>query len=247
MFHCICSLVRPLLVSALVTTPHTAPSSSLSLSPGHTGGQTNGQGVGWQKGEELRALECVHFASVILRLLGNFRFSVARLMPGSALEELLDTLGGATFQISEELAGLAESQLNELFSIKMKGGGGISSCGEDPGSLLEGWRGETLDFLLESWCMILDDPLMSSDVTNVIAPHFKEGLRAIGGRTFSQLYECLLRSTVYNTVAEMEMEDEEEYSSVSTSLLRSVCAVGRSNFESAVLHVYKYVLYCFPA
>lgn len=162
-------------------------------------------------------------------------------MPGSTLEELLGTLGGATFQISEELAGLAESQLNELFSIKMKGGG-ISSCGDDPGSLLEGWRGETLDFLLESWCMILDDPLMSTDVTNVIAPHFKEGLRAIGGRTFSQLYECLLRSTVYNTVAEMEDEDEEEYSSVSTSLLRSVCAVGRSNFESAVLHVYKYVL-----
>ena len=190
-----------------------------------------------QKEEELRALECVHFASVILRLLGNFRFSVARLMPGSALEEMLKSLGEATFQIAEELARISEIQLNDLFRIKIKGIGNSVDVSE---SLLEGWRGETLDFLLESWCMILDDPLMSSDVTVLsIAPQLKEGLKNIGGRTFCQLYECLLLSTLYDTVAEMQLEDEEEYSSVSTSLLRSICGIGRSNFELAVLHVYK--------
>jgi hypothetical protein len=65
----------------------------------------------------------------------------------------------------------------------------------------------------------------------------KIGLKEMAGRTFCQLYECLLRSTVFDTLSGMEEEDEEEYSSVSSSLLRSICSIGRSNFEFSLREV----------
>jgi hypothetical protein len=54
-------------------------------------------------GEDLKSLECLHFGSVILRLLGNFRLSVACRMRPALFEGLLASIGGVTFKLSEGL------------------------------------------------------------------------------------------------------------------------------------------------
>jgi hypothetical protein len=151
MFTFIASRVSPLLTTALISTPN----------PGQ-----GGQGAAWQKGEELRSLECVHFGSVILRLLGNFRLSAACQMHGSRFQELLQVLGGATCTLSEELAVLAGSQLNGIYRERGKppvyavSAVNVAVAEGDVG-LMDGWRGEALDALLDAWCLIMDDPLMS--------------------------------------------------------------------------------------
>ena len=237
MLTLISSRVAPLLNTALICTPNPGP---------------GGQEVAWQKGEELRSLECVHFGSVILRLLGNFRLSAACQMHGSHFQELLQVLGGATCTLSEELAVLAGTQLNNIYRKSGKSppyavkAVSVAVTEGDVG-LMDGWRGEALDALLDAWCLVMDDPLMSDYDTAsasaggavVVPVAVKNGLKEMAGHTFSQLYECLLRSTVLDALSGMEEEDEEEYSSISSNLLRSICRVGRSNFEFSLREVYR--------
>jgi hypothetical protein len=233
----ITSRVSSLLNTALIRSPQPQPGA----------GQGQGQGA-WLKGEELRSVECLHFGSVILRLLGNFRLSIACRMHGNCFEVLFGALGGATFTLSEELAALAGIQLNKLFRSKGRDGAVINVTLDIPVvegelSLLDGWRGGALDTLLDAWCMVLDDPIMIED-TSLISESLKHGLKDMAGRTFCQLQESIMRSTVHDVLAEMEEEEEEnedDYASVGVNLLKSVCTVGRTNFKISLHHVCRYV------
>ena len=232
------SRVSSLLNTALIRNPQ----------PQSSAGQGQGQGA-WLKGEELRSVECLHFGSVILRLLGNFRLSIASRMHGNCFEVLFSALGGATFTLSEELAALAGIQLNKLFRSKGTDVAVISVTLDVPVtegdfSLLDGWRGGALDTLLDAWCMVLDDPIMIED-SSLISESLKHGLKEMAGRTFCQLQECIMRSTVHDVLAEMEEEEEEnedDYASVGVNLLKSVCTVGRTNLKISLHHVCRYVL-----
>ena len=206
-----------------------------------------GQGP-WVRSEELRSEECLHFGSVILRLLGNFRLSIACRMHGNYFEILFGALGGATFTLSEELAALAGIQLNKLFRSKGKDTAVINVTLDVPViegelSLLDGWRGGALDVLLDAWCMVLDDPIMIEE-SSPITESIRQGLKEMAGRTFCQLQECVMRSTIHDVLAEMEEEEEEneeEYTSVGATLLKSVCTLGRTNFKISLHHVYRFV------
>lgn len=232
------SRVSSLLNTALIR--NSPPSSSTGT----------GQGP-WLRSEELRSVECLHFGSVILRLLGNFRLSIACRMHGNYFEILFSALGGATFTLSEELAALAGIQLNKLFRSKGKDTAVINVTLDVPViegelSLLDGWRGGALDVLLDAWCMVLDDPIMIEE-SSPISESIRQGLKEMAGRTFCQLQECVMRSTIHDVLAEMEEEEEEneeEYTSVGANLLKSVCTLGRTNFKISLHHVYRYIHTC---
>ena len=126
-------------------------------------------------GDELRSVECVHFGTVFLRLLGNFRLSVVCCIPHDLFEQLIITLGTVTFIISEELLFYSEKQLKSIYRysndeilnysdnillIKDTNTNLNLKIEENECSLLEGWRGEVLSSVLDTWCMIIDDPLL---------------------------------------------------------------------------------------
>ena len=222
--------------------------------------------------KELRSIECVHFGSVILRLLGNFRLSVACVMNLGIFEEMLNSLGSSTFQLSQELSILSDMKLKEIYQCNNNNNNNndndnenknktvsddrIESIiknnkymdGEGEFNLLEGWRGECLDTLLDAWCMILDDPIMNNNVNennssdnnnsnNMISQSIKKNLQETAGRTFNLLFECIMRSTVYEALDSINDNEEEDFSTISNDLLRSICTVGRTNFGFSLLTI----------
>ena len=219
--------------------------------------------------KELRSIECVHFGSVILRLLGNFRLSVACVMNLGIFEEMLNSLGSSTFQLSQELSILSDMKLKEIYQCNNNNNNNdnenknetvsddrIESIiknnkymdGEGEFNLLEGWRGECLDTLLDAWCMILDDPIMNNNVNennssdnnnsnNMISQSIKKNLQETAGRTFNLLFECIMRSTVYEALDCINDNEEEDFSTISNDLLRSICTVGRTNFGFSLLTI----------
>ena len=204
--------------------------------------------------QELRSVECTHFGSVILRLLGNFRLSVACCMNHGLFEEMLRSLGMGTFQLSEELAILAELQLKNIYRYDNDEKNSVNTTdlnkfvNEGELDLLEGWRGESLDILLDAWCMILDDPIMIAENNQVnvngsntvlISQTIKNILHDMAGGAFSLLYECIMRSTVYEALDCINDNEEDDFSSLSNNLLRSICTVGRTNFATSLLYIHR--------
>ena len=120
------------------------------------GASSSGKGATESRAlEDLRAAECLHWGSVVLRLLGNFRLAIASRMPAALFEGLVTALARATFEVSQELAVLAELQLNAIYAPA--GGGGDSggraelaarlglTIPEGETSLLTGWRGDAVE------------------------------------------------------------------------------------------------------
>jgi len=137
------------------------------------GASSSGKGVTESRAlEDLRAAECLHWGAVILRLLGNFRLAVASRMAPALFEGLVTALARATFEVSQELALLADMQLTAIYAPSGGNGNGTGggqaelaarmglSIPEGETSLLTGWRGDAVEVLLDAWCMVLDDPLM---------------------------------------------------------------------------------------
>ena len=68
------------------------------------------------------------------------------------------------------------------------------------------------------------------------------GLEGLAYETFQQLFECMLKTTVQESLAGADDEedcDEDEYSTLGTmaSLLGPISTVGRANFAAALSHV----------
>ena len=135
------------------------------------GASSSGKGATESRAlEDLRAAECLHWGAVVLRLLGNFRLAVASRMAPALFEGLVTALARATFEVSQELALLADLQLTAIYAPSggTGDGGGQAelaarmglSIPEGETSLLTGWRGDAVEVLLDAWCMVMDDPLM---------------------------------------------------------------------------------------
>ena len=268
--------VVPMLTTALDRSPIV---HIFGASPGGVSGTGGHGGVEARSLEELRAVECLHTGTVVLRLLGNYRLSIASRMASSLFEGLVTVLARATFELSQELALLADLQLSIIYSTTNNNHNATpSSAGvtesqmachrmglvleEGETSLLTGWRGDTVEVLLEAWCMVLDDPLMmhtsvsspsmsspsSSQSTSdqqgaYIVTHLRTGLERMAVETFQQLFECMLKTTLQEALSGAEEEedcDEDDYmagSGTVASLVGPICTVGRASFTTALHYV----------
>jgi len=198
---------------------------------------------------DFRAQECENLGTVLLRLLGNFRLSLCCQM--SCFDQMMMSLGRTTFELSKELALLAEAQLGRIYnpnastSTSPQSDDSLWLAGE-PG-LLEGWRGDAVMLFLDVWCMVLDDPLMlhsafvdsgvafSNGSTNAqVSTALKLGLRGMAAEVFKQLFESILRITICEALAEPEEEEEGEEEAIQVrnmdDMLGAMCTVGRTNF-----------------
>ena len=188
---------------------------------------------------EFRAQECENLGTVLLRLLANFRLGLCCQMP--AFDSTMLSLGRATFELSKELAGLAELQLGQIYNPGGGGGqqqqqqqqqqglGALVLDGEM--ALLDGWRGDAIALFLDVWCMVLDDPLMlrgaladdllreqggngSAAAAAQVSTQLKLSLRGLAADVFKQLYESVWRITICEALAEPEEEEGEDAAAI---------------------------------
>ena len=204
---------------------------------------------------DFRAQECENLGTVLLRLLGNFRLSLCCQMP--CFDAMMMTLGKTTFELSKELAVLAEQQLSRIHNPGAEVSTSSASWVEgEPAGLLEGWRGDAVVLFLDVWCMVLDDPLMlhSAFVGDQGVPSFsngstsaqvstalKLGLRGMAAEVFKQLYESILRITICEALGEVDEDEGEDAAAIDVrnmdEMLGAICTVGRTNFSASLDYV----------
>ena len=210
--------------------------------------------------DDFRAQECENLGTVLLRLLANYRLSLCCQMPG--FDAMMLSLGRATFELSKELAMLAEQQLGRQLGHALAStpaGHAASTVVVLDGelSLLEGWRGGAISLFLDVWCMVLDDPLMlrgafsedspssssspSEAAAAQVSTQLKLGLRGLAAEVFKQLFESVWRITICEALVEPDEEEGEEVEAIAVrnldDLLGSICTVGRTNFALSLEHV----------
>lgn len=182
---------------------------------------------------ELRSKECEQFSSLLVRLIGNFRLSVIFTM--SSFEILMLSLGRTAFGLSKEMS-----------QVVLKTGTGTDE-------FLDGWRGNTVNFLLDAWCMILDDPLMlqypemdlqhNFTFSYNIQDHLKVCLRNMASDVFKQLADSVISMTLSDTFASLEEEEDEDNEAISSrtmdDILSSICTIGRSNFLISMTYIHQ--------
>jgi len=183
--------------------------------------------------DELRAKECEQFSSILVRLIGNFRLSVIFTM--SSFEMLMLALGRTAFGLSKEMS-----------QIVIKTGTGTDE-------FLDGWRGNTVNCLLDAWCMILDDPLMlqfpemdlqqNFTFSYNIQDHLKMGLRNMASDVFKQLADSVINMTLSDTFSSLEEEEDEDNEAIGSrtmdDILSSICTIGRSNFLISMTYIHE--------
>jgi hypothetical protein len=204
---------------------------------------------------ELQARELEHFALVTVQMMSNYKLRLICQMPN--FERIMMVLGGATFNVSKDLAALAEYQLHKAVGAAVSGEMQavvtpllLSSDGD--AGLLDGWRGDVVSLFLDAWCMVLDDPLMLENALSVegtahdasgpsIAQHLKVGLRGIASQVFTQLFESVNRTTLCDSFTNPDDEEDEDNEHVYVrnmdDLLSGICTVGRTNFTAAAKYV----------
>ena len=122
-------------------------------------------------------------------------------------------------------------------------------------NVLDSWRGESVQQLLDIWIVILEDPVLlihthvlipsytgsredcipgSSSNSNVISIDLKLQLKNLCGYIFKNLYTCVLFATLAQCNSNEEEEEEEEeariYESHLEQLIMNICVIGRYNY-----------------
>lgn len=201
--------------------------------------------------DDLRAQECENLGTVFLRLLSNFRLGLCCQMP--SFDAMMMSLGKTTFELSKELAGLAEQQLRRIYHPGAPNDSKYETLAGEP-ALLEGWRGDAVVLFLDVWCMVLDDPLMlhmalmepsgildASVTKRQVSTQLKLGLRGMAAEVFQQLFESMWRITICEALAEPDEEEDEENEAIAVrnldDMLASICTVGRTHFSQSLEQV----------
>lgn len=199
---------------------------------------------------EDRAKELEQFASLLQRALRNLSFQVACQLP--CFERLMLTLGKTTYELARELRLMAEFQLHSqhgegqlsLEHQQHLNQFDLSSAEPD---LLNGWRGECIGILLDTWCLVLghDSMLQSALITDLsggqVAQAIKQGLQSIAVEVFVQLFECVLRTTLSDSLGNDDEDEDEDQEAIAVrsldELLAGICTIGRTNCAAALEYI----------
>jgi hypothetical protein len=185
---------------------------------------------------ELCSLECGSFASIIIRLLGNFKIPLCVHMP--AFESAIVSLGRSTYSLSRHLTTRAEAHVHALLS-------GAESHGSDSDdlTLFQSWCGESIGLFLDGWCLVLDDELLvdPEQSSAPISLQVRSGIASMSSQVFSQLFDCFLHSTIWEALSEQDEDEDEEEEGIDSKsrdeLLRAVCTAGRVTLEASLDYV----------
>lgn len=195
--------------------------------------------------EELRSRECESFSATFLRLLGNFRLPLCYCMP--SFSPMLMQLGHSTLQLAQEVSARLTVSIEKISS---------GQDWNDEVSLFQGWRGEAMVLLFDSWCIILDDPDM---IRGVYEQHQNGGVSPTGGGTpltgaqlqqlktdmaqmaqavYQELFRCYYQSVVHDALLGAEEEEDEDEENIESrskdDILVCIGTIGRSSLVSSL-------------
>lgn len=138
------------------------------------------------------------------------------------------SLARITHFIAQDLAAYASHLLDSKIS---------SAIEED---VMDNWRIDCMILFLQSWCCILDSSLMfpwQPQEAVVDMKVLKNGLQSIGFEVFRQLYECILKSTVYDSLSSKDDDEDEDNENIEgksfDEIIASVATIGRSSFVNS--------------
>lgn len=187
---------------------------------------------------DLKAREYDMYGTIMIRLLNNFGLII--ISPLGCFEGFMHIVCKSLFQISTEITVIANTQLGLLCNN--------SEIDSDDSNLLEGWRGDALVLFLDILCCILDDELMLPQILRgggddgiVINPQIKEGIKTMTLDLFYQLFECILKTTLFETIYTKEEEEDEDNANIQSrsmdDLISSIATIGRINFCSCLKYI----------
>lgn len=176
------------------------------------------------------------FSLSIQMLFSNY--SLETLYGMSCFEQLILGLANLTSQLTSEMYQLANYKLgsssNSLFA------------NEDIDNLFENWRVDVIYANLETWCLILDNPMIlawqrrDTSSSPSIGQSLKLGLQSIGKNIFEQLFQTILISTLSNStssnnaeddvLSEEDDENEDIHKRSLDELIAITCSIGRTCF-----------------
>jgi hypothetical protein len=157
-------------------------------------------------------------------------YSLESMIKTNLFESLIMSLAHLTHATAKELAFLASSALTSY----------MQSNEESSFEFMDNWRVDVISLYLHSWSSLLDNPIMLSAQTQT-ATHeqsasidmagVKEGLRSIAYEVFVQLYDAILKSTLYESIVEKEQDEDDENEGIHgrgvDELITSIAAIGR--------------------
>jgi hypothetical protein len=189
---------------------------------------------------ELRSQESVGFAGVILRLLNNYKLSLCINMP--AFTGALTAVGQSTIIIGQSMANKAQIYTTAIMNYQPNA--------DDDEFLLDSWQGDAVMNLLETLCLVLDDPLYTemispststslSATTEAIALH--QLMSNMSTQVFSQIFECYMHTTLWESLASEETEEDEEEEGIHArahdDFLAAICTLGRVGLGQSLDYV----------
>lgn len=195
--------------------------------------------------EELRSRECESFCITFLRLLGNFRLALCYQMP--SFHAMVLAIGEGVLKLTVEINERLQVSLTKLSS---------QQDWNDEESLFQGWRGEALALLFDSWCIILDDPVMLrpahlniDDTSSAATPadearlsatqvlQLKNHMAQMASQVYADLFNCYNHSVLHEALLGIEQEEDEEEENIESrnknDILTCIGTIGRSSFLSS--------------
>ncbi len=109
---------------------------------------------------DLYTEECVHFSSLVLHVVDTWDLWLLVALPNAMFSSLLQVLSQFTVKMIQAVTSAAERRLAVLLAGYGRSGG---VTGEDDDDLLEGWRGQALCNLFETWSRLVTDTSLSND------------------------------------------------------------------------------------
>lgn len=198
--------------------------------------------------EELRSRECESFSATFLRLLGNFRLPLCYRMP--SFNPMLKQLGQSTLQLAREVDARLSVSIEKISS---------GQDWNDEVSMFQGWRGEAMVLLFDSWCIILDDPAMlrgahdlqydnglcgvsptggGAPLTMAQLQQLKTDMAQMAQAVYQELFQCYYRSVVHEALLGAEEDEDEDEENIERrnkdDILVCIGTIGRSSLVSSL-------------
>lgn len=218
-------LIKPILISL---------NTSLQMSIVGDNDDSNNNNNCENQIENLRSTEMIQFSTVILRLLGNYHMKLLSKIDHLLFEQFLTVIGESILKLSQELNILSNEKLKKLLNNTKP------SIDMNWESLLTTWKSECLDVLLDAWSMIIEKQEIFNTIDNNMNNNgnIKIMISNIGGKSFQQLYELMIKNTIYESIEYIDADDDIDYES-DYNLLQSICVMGRTNFYVSLFHIYR--------
>ena len=181
---------------------------------------------------ELCSEECLSFATLMQRILGNFKTTLCSQM--AAFEAVMLTTGRLVLKLSSYLTRIAEKNVAHL------------SCGKDviqDDTLLDSATGHAVVLLTEVWCMVLDDPMLVDPMqsASLRSKKLRHYLSTMSAQVFISLFDCYLHMTLYEALAGCEDDEEDDEEQIDArskdEVLMAVCTVGRLDICTSLNYI----------